>query len=205
MIRRIPKKQHPQHRPSKRNRRYICLGRRARICFRVYAFEHRIHGTDDLGDGIYVSDWSVFLPQFDIAMETYRCRLTGLLTLLRYPSLNNPAPHAITGHNLSHLPFSVLATLPRRRGGSAPASTSAGFSCDAEDLDMMTSAPHCSAINVSRRTVPSLNSLSEKPKIDCCTITVSLFWRWREDKISTTRAAGPPLVFIYLSSECLRR
>jgi hypothetical protein len=42
-----------------------------------------------------------------------KSRPRGRRTLLRYPSLNNPAPHAITGHKLSHLPFCTFAPLPR--------------------------------------------------------------------------------------------
>lgn len=138
-------------------------------------------------------------------------RQMELLTLFRYPSLNSPAPQAITGHNLSHLPFSVRATLPRRTCGSATASTSAGFSCDVEGLGtfMMASACHFatvypislvssvrSASTATRRRKSKSNQSRHTLRLEENMITVGgkLVWAWR--RTGTNRAAGSSLVFI---------
>jgi hypothetical protein len=68
----------------------------------------------------------------------HRGGASALLTLLRKPSENSPAPQAITGHSLSHLPFCVAATLPWR--GASTASNAGSGECDWMSLDMMTFA-----------------------------------------------------------------
>jgi hypothetical protein len=82
----------------------------------------------------------------------------------------------MTGHNLSHLPFSVLATLLRRRV-STPVSTSAGFSCDPESLDMM-----ISRFQISRRTVPSSPTLNLKIRSRLMRLSSGSLYAWRKDK-----------------------